>query len=192
VSCDHYGFSGESRQYIRIDTHRTRLHTCQVNSKTSQLQIRVSPAQKDALKRLAAEAGLTVSAYVLAVALPPVSEEFTRRIRALTGAVDRHKQLWDLTIYLSSLPDAGFVEAVAVADFAGIPPLLQNYAAASVEQEASRRGLAAPAWTESIENPVRPHFAWELRSLRPHLMRMSPPAFKRRNLYVPAPDDRRQ
>jgi uncharacterized protein (DUF1778 family) len=159
--------------------------------KSSQLQIRVSPDQKAVLKRLAADQGVSVSAYVLSRALPAHQDELDQRVRRLESATHRHNHLSDLILYLSTLPVDDFDRVVAAADFSTLPVLLQNYAAAAVEQEASRRGASAPAWTREIEQPFRPHFAWDLRSLRPHLMRVSPPAFKRRNLFVPSPLDRR-
>ena len=48
-----------------------------MQTKTSQLQIRVSPEEKSALKRLAASAGQSVSSYVLSRVLPSAELEFT-------------------------------------------------------------------------------------------------------------------
>jgi Antitoxin ParD len=157
--------------------------------KSSQLQIRVSPHQKAVVKALAADLGVSVSEYVLSRILPPTNDELDTRVRNLKAASHRHKYLSDLVLYLSALSSEEFDTAVAVVEFSGLPLLLQNYAAAAVEQEASRRGLSAPSWTQEVDQPLRPHFAWDLRSLRPYLMRVSPPAFKRRNLFVPSPLD---
>lgn len=155
-----------------------------MSAKTSQLQIRVSPEQKSSLRRLAADAGQSISAYVLATVLPPTHQEFGQRVRAVRGATDRRKGLSDLAFYLSQLGDSEFSGTVREIDLDGFPPLLQNHVAAMVEDEARTRGASEPSWTHAVDSPPRPHFAWDLRSLRPHLLRVTPAAFKRRNIYT--------
>lgn len=158
-----------------------------MGTKTSQLQIRISPAQKAALKSLAHEAGMSVSAYVLSRALPSMKLDFDRRVAALTGGPGRAAALSELASHLRGLPDEHFRAAVAGAGPAQLPELLQNYAAATVEREALRRGMDPPEWTARVEPLPTPHFASDLPSLRPHLMRVTPAAFKRRRVFVGAP-----
>ncbi len=158
-----------------------------MNAKTSQLQIRVSPDQKAALKRLAADAGLSVSAYVLSVVLPPAQAEFHARVAAFAGTDDRRKTLAELVRFLADLTPDEFPSSVGEPDFTGIPLLSQNLIAACVEQEAHRKQVGVPAWTRHVPPMERPYFEWDLRSLRPHLMRVAPAAFKRRSLYVADP-----
>lgn len=52
----------------------SRRQIARMRQKTSQLQGRVSPEQKRQLKKLPRAAGLSVSEYVLAAALPSESE----------------------------------------------------------------------------------------------------------------------
>ena len=158
-----------------------------MSSKSSQLQVRVSPAQKASLKRLAEAAGLSLSAYVLSVVLPRTQLEFNERVRALRGGKNHAKTLSGLVLHLSALSAEEFPGAVDGADIEDLPLLLQNYAAATVEQEAARKGLQAPRWAAQVPQVDRPHFASDLRSLRPYLMRVTPPAFKRRNVFVALP-----
>ena len=63
---------------------------------------------------------------------------------------------------------------------------------AEVEQEAGRRGVDPPAWTGGVEAMADPSFAWRLPSLQPHLMRVSPLAYKRRNVFVASLRDQRR
>lgn len=163
-----------------------------MGAKTSQLQIRVSPGQKDALKRLAAEADMSVSEYVLATVLPSSRLEFTKRAQALKESDQRQKSLSDMGMFLSNLPAADFSETVASADLEGLPPVLQNYVAATVEEHAHRKGVDVPGWVRAIPPLEVPHFEWEMRSLRPHLMRVTPLTFKRRNVFVSASTDARR
>ena len=163
-----------------------------MGTKTSQLQIRVSLDQKDALKRLAAEAGQSVSEYVLATALPSAGVEFDQRIRAVRGARLSPKALSDLALYLSDLSVAEFEVATSSPDLTDLSALLRNYVAAAVEQEAGRRGVDPPSWTEGVEAMAEPSFAWRLPSLQPHLMRVTPLAYKRRNVFVASLHDQRR
>lgn len=162
-----------------------------MGNKTSQLQIRVSPSQKAVLKRLAEAAGTSVSEYVLSRALPSHRLELRERIEALRDAPDLGSALGQLADFLRELPEEVFLEATSGSGPIHLPSLLQNYAAAAVEREASRRRLPAPGWTRAVRPLRSPHFAWDLRSLRPHLMRITPPAFKRRRVFVAVPADPR-
>ena len=54
-----------------------------MSMKSEQLQIRVTPRQKVALKRSAAAAGVDVSTYVLSRVLPPSHDRFAEILSAL-------------------------------------------------------------------------------------------------------------
>ncbi|MBI4266647.1 MAG: hypothetical protein HY657_19945 [Acidobacteria bacterium] len=155
-------------------------------AKSEQLQIRVTRAQKAALKRLAHAAGVDVSSYVLARALPDVRARFHDILRALQHDEDRRFALAELNDFLTGLAPAQFRDAVADAELRHLSPLTANYAAAMVEQAASQKGEPPPAWTRDVEPLDEPYFAVPFLRLRPHLLRASPAAFKRRNLFVDA------
>lgn len=157
-----------------------------MKAKTSQLQIRISPSQKAALKALAEDAGLSVSEYVLDKALPSDRLHFEEKVQALAEGPDRDGALEELCAYLAGLSDEGFRRTVTGGEPAQLAPVPLSYAAAAVEREAARRSIPPPSWTRTLRPLDVPHFAWELRSLRPHLMRLAAPAFKRRRLFVPA------
>ena len=155
-------------------------------AKTQQLQIRIAPAQKTALRRLARAAGLDVSSYVLARLLPPEQGRFTGLLRRMGEEADRRFALAELHDLLRSCAPAQFSEAVAVADLRDLPVWLQNYVAAMVEQAAEQKELAPPVWVGNVTPLDDPHFATPLRSLRLHLLASSPTAFKRRNIFIDA------
>jgi hypothetical protein len=87
---------------------------------------------------------------------------------------------------LASLAPGELLAAVADADLGDLSPFLCNYVAAMVEQAASRADLRPPPWVCEVEPLDEPFFAAPFASLRPHLLRVSPVAFKRRNLFVDA------
>ncbi len=158
-----------------------------MGAKTSQLQIRVSPAQKALLREAAERAGVSISAYVLDSALPTRPDDVLSAVDRIADRRTRPEALADLMRSLSTLAEADLTEALGSIDPSGRVPLVKNCLAAVVEHVCRERGLAEPAWVSEVEPLERPHFAWELRSLRPYLMRASLPSFKRRRLYVPVP-----
>jgi len=83
-------------------------------------------------------------------------------------------------------------EKAADAELENLPRLLQNYVAAAVEQAAVEKSVMSPTWVDAVEPPARPNFAWDLPSLRPHLMRVTPLAFKRRNVFIALVGDARR
>ena len=155
-----------------------------MGNKTSQLQIRVSPEQKRALKRLAAAAGMSVSRYVLTTVLPTAREEFTRRAHGLAELRDRAGGLGELKAFLAGLSGDDLSASVSMLDLEGLSAALRNHLAATVEQAAWLRGQSLPAWVRGVEPLDRPQFQRDLHSLRPHLMRVTPVTFKRRNTYL--------
>lgn len=174
-------------QYDGIDRRIARAYHRRVATpKSEQLQIRVTPAQKAELKRLARRAGTDLSSYVLARALPPLQLRVAAILRALRNDDERRFALAELHDVLVELPPHQFREALADVRVEGLSPFLQNYVAAMVEQAASQKGVAPPAWTRGIPPLDHPHFAVPFPRLRPHLLRAAPVAFKRRNIFVDA------
>lgn len=160
-------------------------------TKGEQLQIRITARQKASLKRRAAAAGLDVSSYVLARALPPQDDQFAEILHALAHATDHRFVLAALNDFLTACPPIAFRAAVGHApaplgSLTTLSPFLQNYVAAMVEQAAYRKDVPAPRWVREIAPLPQPWFATTLRSLRQHLLAASPVAFKRRNLFIDA------
>lgn len=160
-----------------------------MTTKTQQLQIRVTPRQKTALRRLARAAGTDVSDYVLSRLVPEDRDQFAGIIHSLRTASDYRYALAELNDFLHGCPPIVFANAVAVAavaEVSALSPYLQNYVAAMVEQAADVKRVAPPAWVGDIAPLVSPRFATAMQSLRMHLLRSSPVPFKRRNIFVDA------
>ncbi len=157
-----------------------------MSTKSAQLQIRVTPAEKAALAREAKRAGCDVSALVLARALPRTDERLRQVVRALATAADPRYLLAEVHDLLHAAAGFEFASLVADLPVQRLDPWLQNYVTAMVELAAAQRGVQPPAWTTDVA-PLRvPWFASELRSLRQHLLTTAPVPFKRRNLFVDA------
>jgi len=153
-------------------------------TKTAQLQIRVTPAEKRELARRAREAGLDVSRWVLGRLIPPRRAVFEELVRALAVDPDPSYVLAEVGRLLSGL---GRAELSVVAEV--LPPVVlddvtANQLAAMVETAAARLRVRPPAWAIRIEPLRAPWFPTPLLSLRLHLLCNAPPAFRRRNLFV--------
>jgi hypothetical protein len=158
-------------------------------TKSHQLQIRVTPHEKSAIRRLARAAGLDVSSYVLGRALPATHGRFDGLLRALAEPDGRSYVLAELNDFLGALSGPELAEAVGFVDpavLAALPDYERNYVAAMVELACARKDRRPPAWTGDVRPLARPRFGTELKSVRPHLLRASPVPFKRRNIFIDA------
>lgn len=153
-------------------------------TKSEQLQIRLTPRQKAALRRRAERAGVGLSAYVLERVLPRGEERFAELVSAVADDGKRRFALAELNDLLSGLGAAEFAQATAEVELAGLSPRMRNYVAAMVEQAAHLKGVRPPDWVIDVEPLGEPWFAVPFASLRLHLMRSAPVPFKRRNLFV--------
>jgi len=154
-------------------------------TKSGQLQVRVTPAQKAAIGRAARRAGMDMSAYVLARVLPDPE----RRFQELTGACADSREsrfaLAELNAWLSGLGAGELREAVSTPP-APLTPYLANYVAAMTEVACARIGVAPPSWLRTTEPLAEPVFGSTLLSLRLYLLTHSPAPFRRRNIFIDA------
>ena len=155
-------------------------------TKTRQLQIRVSPQQKAALRRRAQQAGQDMSTYVLSRVLPTEGARFTVILEELHDEELRGFALAELNDLLSGLGSGELRRAVEHADLSGLSPFLRNYVAAMVELAAHRCDVPPPSWVRDVEPLDVPRFATSLPGLRLHLLRTAPVPFKRRNIFIDA------
>ena len=154
-------------------------------AKSSQLQVRVSPAEKSTIQRAARRAGMDVSAYVLARLLPALWRRFAELAKACRDPEGARFALAELNTWLAGLGAGELRDAVASPP-AGLTPYLANYVAAMVEVACAQRGVAPPAWTRSIAPLAEPVFGSALQSLRLYLLTHSPAPFRRRNIFIDA------
>ena len=161
-----------------------------MSGKDQFLQIRVTPAQKAGIKAQANRAGLDMSSYVLGRAFPAPRAAFEGLIADLAARPDQRRfVLAGINDFLAEAGPREFVAATAEPPAAGPPaaelePYLANYLAAMVETAAHRHSLPAPVWTLAIAPVAAPVFGSLLAGLRLHLLTHSPPAFRRRNIFI--------
>jgi len=154
-------------------------------TKSGQLQIRVSPAQKAAICRAARRAGLAMSAYVLARLLPAPARRFQELTGACADSRDARFALAELNSWLASL-GAGELQQAVSSPPARLTPYLANYVAAMAEVACAKNGVAPPPWLLATAPLVEPVFGSALMSLRLYLLTHSPAPFRRRNIFIDA------
>lgn len=154
-------------------------------SKVEQLQIRVSVEQKARIRERARRAGEDVSKWVLRRLLAPLSDEFQACCAALANrGGERSLLLAELHDFLAGLSGKQLIEATCEVPPARLGPFEANYVAAMVEHACVAQHVEPPTWLRDIEPLLVPWFATSLTRLRLHLLMYSPPAFRRRNLFV--------
>ena len=152
-------------------------------TKSQQLQIRVSRAEKSAIERAAKRAGLDMSSYVLSRVLSRAAAQFQEHID--TAASDEPSYgLAELNTLLTELPAADLGEAVAEPPAATLTPFVANYVAAMVELACARRNITVPSWTRTVRPLDVPWFATQVLALRHYLLTHSPAPFRSRNLFI--------
>ncbi len=152
--------------------------------KTHQLQMRLTLSEKAAIRRQARRAGMRMSDWVLSKVLPPIQTAFEAKLQAISKAERPHYAVAELNEMLTELAATEFSLAVSDAPRTRLSPYWENYVAAMIETAAAKKNREAPAWTEQVEVLSEPVFGSQLTSLRLHLLTNSPPAFRRRNIFI--------
>lgn len=160
-------------------------------AKNSQLQIRVSDAQKRAIRRSATAAGLSISEWLLEKALPSSSAAFKQKCAALGTNTELSLPAADLADYLEALPPSELQVATSEPPDDLTPGLPAGYIASLVEYVCGRKSVRPPKWTSQAPALSTPFFASQLKSLRLHLLTASPAPFRRRNIFVDSSSEAR-
>lgn len=152
--------------------------------KTEQLQIRVSPSEKAAIRRAAKHSGMRMSDWVLSKVLSIRQERFQQLVNELSDTEKPSYIIAELNEMLSVLPREELQRVVSEGPPARLTSYWKNYVAAMVEHAATRKNARVPMWIEEVQPLEEPIFGSSLDSLRLHLLTNSPPAFRRRNIFI--------
>jgi len=152
--------------------------------KTEQLQIRVSPAQKRAIKQQAEKAGMSMSQWILAAAIPSQQGVFRKLVEELSSSDQRSLVFAEILEVLHAMSAEEYEMAVSEAPAAPLDSYWRNYLAATLEHAAAAKNVKAPSWTRDVAPLEEPVFGSSLESLRLHLLLHSPPAFAMRNIFI--------
>ena len=154
------------------------------STRSGQLQIRVTSAEKAAIQGAARRAGLDMSAYVLGRVLPGNSAQWQAQLRELARSGESRAALAALSGWLAGLAATELAASVETPPPAELSDFHANYIAAMVEHLCAAYDVDAPRWTRGVAPLAQPVFGTQLASLRLHILAHSPPAFRRRNIFV--------
>lgn len=157
-----------------------------MDARDQYLQIRVTAAEKAAIKRAADKAGMDMSRWILDNLLPAPRREFQQWVKVLATGENRRFVFAELNDFLSALDRRRLSEAVSGRPDVGLDAYTAAYLAAMVEAAAHRQGIDPPAWTAEVPGLPEPAFGTLLPGLRLHLLTHSPPPFRRRNIFIDA------
>ena len=116
--------------------------------------------------------------------LPDRRARFVALVRSLAATSRPAYVLAEIHDLLAALKRAEFSTVTEALSAASLDEVRANQLAAMVETTAARLRVGPPDWVEQVSPLGTPWFASELVSLRLHLLCNSPPAFRRRNLFV--------
>jgi Mobilization protein NikA len=156
------------------------------DTKTEQLQLRVSRREKEYIKRRAKRANVPVSDWVLSKLIPDPQQRFEQLLRQLHRREAASFVLASLNDFLTRLSAGELIEAVSDQPRMTLSDYLSNYVAAMIEYACCKKAVVPPGWLNEIPPLPEPAFATALKSVRLHLLRHSPPPFRRRNIFIDA------
>jgi hypothetical protein len=107
--------------------------------------------------------------------------EFARLTREVSAAKRIAYPLAELNDLLTA---ASGTEIESLSRPAIDDPYRMNYVTAMVELAAHRTGVVPPQWTDSVKPLDEPVFIDPSLKLRAHLLTVSPPPFRRRNIFI--------
>ena len=152
--------------------------------KSEYLQLRISMQEKRAIQHHARQAGLNVSAWILARVLPEPRLHLEQIIAELSKVEDSSYMLAELSDLIESMNVAEFAQSCNDPLTLPASRILQNQVAAMLEVVAHRLHAKVPTWVLEIQPLKEPVFGSQMKALRLHLLTHSPAPFRRRNIFV--------
>jgi len=153
-------------------------------TKNEQLQIRLSASEKSAIKNRARLANMDMSSWVLSNIFPSRQKYFHELLIKLEETQNKKLLLADLHDFLNKLEPDEFEQALQYPPLTDLGNYLNNYVCAMIEHAAYKKRISTPAWIKDIAPLQKPVFGSDLKSLRLYLLSHSPPAFRRRNIFI--------
>ena len=155
-------------------------------SKSLQLQVRVSPREKETIARYAKMTKMGMSEWILSKVLPPGQQAFQGLLAQLNAASNPKYILAQIHDMLNAAGGDEFELMVTQPPGVVLADYWANYVAAMIEYTAVQKGRKAPSWIRQVPPLEVPVFGSDLKNLRLYLLTHSPPPFRRRNIFIDA------
>ena len=174
------------RQYICIDNIACQRYSVADEKATRllQLQIRVSPDEKVAIRRAAKYASMGMSKWILTHIFPTGAQRFHQLLAQLKCDKNKCYSLSELHDLFHTEAPKEFEQMVENPPGVLLLPYWENYVAAMIEYTANQKGTSPAAWVRKIKPLSRSAFGTHLMSLRLYLLTHSPPPFRYRNIFI--------
>ncbi len=155
-----------------------------MQSKTEQMQVRLSPREKKLIQQAAKRANMNMSDWVLKKLLPDLQARFQVLVAELNDSGNRRYALAALNDIFTSASADEFRLMVVEPPQVLLDDLNANYLAAMIEFAASRKKINPPSWVSAIAPLTTPYFGTDIMSLRLYLLTHSPAVFRSRNIFI--------
>lgn len=152
--------------------------------KSETIQIRVSKAEKEKLKKLSQVHKMCVSEFILSNLLTDISAYEVRQLYELIAkGENRVLSLFNLRNKLKKISPAFWDGAVGIVpDF--LDPFSLAYVASTIEELSYIRGLSYPEWCTGIKALSEPYIGSDQETMNFYILVNSPVPFKRRNIFL--------
>lgn len=155
-----------------------------IQSKTEQMQVRVSPREKNLIRQAAKRANMNMSDWVLKKLLPDLQIRF-QVLGAQLNDADHHRYaLAALNDIFTSTSAGEFRLMIAEPLKIPLDDFNLNYLAAMIEFAAARKKVNPPSWVFNVVPLKTPYFGTDILNLRLYLLTHSPAVFRNRNIFI--------
>ncbi len=150
--------------------------------KSTHIQIRISPEQKNKIAKAASRKGVGMTTWVLEKLFPELSEKLEELIQELAKSKNSSFVFAEINDFLSALSSRELSQALENLNLEKLEVFEQNYLAAMIELACEKKSIACPEITTAELSS--PWFATELESLKLYLLLNSPAPFRKRNIFI--------
>lgn len=157
--------------------------------KNSFIQIRVSTEEKELIRSRAKQAHLEMSEWILQSIIPNPQAKFLSllaRLKRVQDSKERNFVINEIAVFLHRLSSEELHRAVSNPLEVGLNNLMDNYIAAMIEQTCVAKKIIAPVWLSEKTGVAEPFFGVEFFAVRLYLLSVSPPSFRKRNIFIDA------
>ena len=156
------------------------------DTKISQLQIRVTQEEKQAIQLAAKKVNMGMSEFVLDKVFSQDQSRFQKLMKQLKASKEKTYILAEIHDLFMKVTTSEFEQMIRMPPIVRLSPYWENYIAAMIEHTAHQKEVTTPAWLHEIEPLDHPHFGSDLKSLRLYLLTHSPSSFRNRNIFIDA------
>lgn len=156
--------------------------------KTQKIEVRLTEAEKNMLKRMCKIQNKEVSELVKEKLFLRSNQEFCELVEDIEATKQDPFAFARLSEFLKVLTPENFLKAVEYFPSHIQSPFCKAYVASMVEFTAHVLGVLPPLWVKETVALEEPYFGSTLKNMRAYLMTQSPIPFRQRNIFIESAD----